>query len=309
MNPFAIAIHGGAGTILRARMTKEKEALYRAGLTEAIHAGHQILKTGGSALDAVEAAVILLENNPRHNAGRGAVYAGDGTHQLDAAIMDGKTLKAGAIAGVRGVKNPILLARKVMEDSAYVMMIGKGAEDFARLKGLEFASPDYFHEQMRYEQWLSVKDTPIMQLDHADKGEKNYSTVGAVALDQHGNLAAASSTGGMTNKRFGRVGDTPIIGAGTYADNATCAVACTGHGEPFIRAVVAHDVVARMAYKGLSLQEATDEIIHQTLIEMDGRGGLIAVDRLGNMALPFNCEGMYRASQVGNEEAVVEIFS
>ncbi|MEM7367308.1 MAG: isoaspartyl peptidase/L-asparaginase [Bacteroidota bacterium] len=307
MKPFSLAIHGGAGTILRSRMTPEKEAIYKAGLSEALTAGHRILAANGSALEAVTTAVVLLENNPLFNAGKGAVYAGDGTHLLDAAIMEGHHPMAGAIAGVRGIKNPILLARKVMEDSAYVMMIGQGAEEFARLKGLDFAPQTYFHDALRYEQWLRVKDTPITQLDHADKGEKNFSTVGAVALDQQGHLAAASSTGGMTNKRFGRVGDTPLIGAGTYA-NRLCAVACTGHGEPFIKAVVGHDIAARMQYKGLSLAEATDEVVHQKLVDMKGLGGLISVDAKGRVAMPFNCEGMYRAAQIGMQEAEVEIF-
>lgn len=307
MKAFAIAIHGGAGTILKSRMTPEKEAVYRQGLSEAIAIGHDILAQGGTALDAVEASVVNLENNPLFNAGKGAVYAGDGTHLLDAAIMDGKRKMAGALAGVRGIKNPIRLARMIMEESAYVMMIGQGAEDFAKLKGLELAPAAYFHDELRYQQWLSVKDTPITQLDHADKGEKNFSTVGAVALDQHGNLAAASSTGGMTNKRFGRVGDTPIIGSGTYADER-CAVACTGHGEPFIQAVVGHDVAARMAYGGASLTQATHEVVHQKLVDMKGSGGLIAVDALGNVCTPFNCEGMYRAKQIEMQDVIVEIF-
>lgn len=294
METYALAIHGGAGTILRSKMSPEKEKEYHAGLRAALETGREVLQKKGTALDAVESTVRVLENNPLFNAGKGAVFAGDGTHLLDASIMCGIERKAGAIAGVRGVKNPISLARTVMEKSAYVMMIGEGAEEFAHLHKLELEPPEYFYDELRYQQWQRVKDTSQMILDHSDKGEKNFSTVGAVALDLHGNLAAATSTGGMTNKKFGRVGDSPIIGAGTYAENETCAVCCTGHGEPFIRTLVAHDVSRLMAYKGYSLEKATREVIHSKLPEINGKGGLIAVDREGNISMEFNTEGMYR---------------
>ncbi|MEZ4851114.1 MAG: isoaspartyl peptidase/L-asparaginase [Bacteroidia bacterium] len=308
MKKTAIAIHGGAGTILRNRMTPEKEKKYKAGLREALILGNELLEKGGKALDVVEEVVKVLENNPLYNAGKGAVFAADGTHLLDASMMCGDTLKAGAIAGVRRVKNPITLARAVMDQSAYVMMVGEGAEAFAKKQGITFESEDYFFDQLRYDQWQRVKDTPMTILDHTDKGEKNFSTVGAVALDQYGNLAAATSTGGMTNKQFGRVGDTPIIGSGCYAENATCAVCCTGHGEPFIRSVVAFDVSRLMAYKGLSLEEAAKEVVMKKLVERDGEGGLIAVDREGNISLTFNCEGMYRGSMVSGGEVYVAIY-
>ncbi|RMG66811.1 MAG: isoaspartyl peptidase/L-asparaginase [Bacteroidetes bacterium] len=307
-HPLALAIHGGAGTIRRHRMTPEAEARYRAGLEAALQVGYAVLARGGHALDAAEAAVLSLEDNPLFNAGKGAVYAHDGTHRFDAAVMRGDTRQAGSVACIRGVRNPIRLARLVMEQSAYVMMVGPEAEDFARLHGLPFEDTAYFHDELRYQQWLRVKDSDQMTLDHSDKGEKNYSTVGAVACDRAGNLAAATSTGGMTNKRFGRVGDSPIIGAGTYADNATCAISATGHGEPFMRAVVAHDVAALMAYRGLSLAEATAEVIHHKLPGMHGSGGLIAVDAQGQVALPFNCEGMYRGSWQEGGLPVVRIF-
>lgn len=308
MKRFAIAIHGGSGTILRSHMPQEKEVLYRKGLEEALLAGYDFLEQGGSALDATEIAVKILEDNALFNAGKGAVFDGDGKHQLDASIMRGDTLEAGSVAGIRGVKNPISLARKVMEESAYVMMIGRGAEKFARLHKLPFKKADYFFDQLRYDQWLRIKDTPMTMLDHADKGERNFSTVGAVALDQEGNLAAATSTGGMTNKQYGRVGDSPIIGSGTYADNKTCAVCCTGHGEPFMRAVAAHRLSALMEYKGVSLKEAANELVHIKLKSMQGKGGLIAVDRSGNIELAFNCEGMYRASRVAGKPPYIGIF-
>jgi len=308
MKRFAIAIHGGSGTILRSQMSSEQESLYKEGLQEAIEAGYAILENGGTSLDAVELAVQILEDNPLFNAARGAVFDSDGKHQLDASIMRGDTLEAGAVAGVKGVKNPINLARKIMDESAYVMMIGRGAEKFARLHKLPFKKADYFYDQLRYDQWVRIKDTPITQLDHVDKGERNFGTVGAVALDQHGNLAAATSTGGMTNKQFGRVGDSSIIGSGTYADNYTCAVCCTGHGEPFMRAVAAHRLSALMEYKGVSLKEAAQELVHVKLANLKGKGGLIAIDRSGNIELTFNCEGMYRASKAAGKKTYIGIF-
>lgn len=306
--PIAIVVHGGAGTILRSRMNPAKEIQYRTGLKQAIEVGKQILADGGTALDAAEQAVRTLEDNPLFNAGKGAVYAGDGLHHLDASIMQGATLEAGAVAGVKGVRNPISLARRVMEGSRYVMMIGAGAEQFAEKEGVERVPPSYFHDELRYKQWLQVKDTDLTQLDHADKGERNWSTVGAVALDQAGNLVAATSTGGMTNKQFGRVGDSPIIGSGTYANNATCGVCCTGHGEPFIRAVVAHDLSCLMAYKGMSLAEAAHHIVQEKLVALQGEGGLIALDAKGNYVLEFNCQGMYRAVWRAGEEIWTGIY-
>ena len=308
MGKTAIAIHGGAGTILRSRMSPEKEKAYLNGLKSALDKGDKLLQEGFLAWEAAEAAVIELEDNPLFNAAKGAVFAADGTHLLDASIMQGDTLAAGAVAGVRGVKNPIKLARIIMEKSAYVMMTGEGAEEFARIHNLDFEPPEYFYDQLRYEQWQRVKDTPLTILDHTDKGEKNFSTVGAVARDQFGNLAAATSTGGMTNKQYGRIGDTPIIGSGCYAQNDTCAVCCSGHGEPFMRAVAAHTVSALMEYKGYSLEEATRYLIHEKMIKMQGEGALLAVDSQGQIAISFNCKGFYRAAKVSGLPAYFGIY-
>lgn len=311
MNKFSIAIHGGAGTILPMLMTAEKEAQYRQGLKTALALGSDILQMGGSSLDAVEAAVVSLENFPLFNAGKGAVFTNKGTHEMDASIMCGKSLEAGAVSGISRVKNPISLARLVKEKSGHVFLSGIEAEGFAKKCGCEFVSEDYFFEAERYKQWQDVKDSDTYQLDHTDKteqGEKKFGTVGAVAFDKYGNLAAATSTGGMTNKRFGRVGDTPIIGAGTYANNNTCAISCTGHGEYFIRAVVAYDISCLMEYKGLSLQEACDFVVKDKLVKFGGEGGLIAIDKQGNIELPFNSDGMYRASLKEGESAFIAIY-
>lgn len=295
---FSIAIHGGAGTILPALMTAEKEVAYKTGLLEALEAGRKILSVGGTSLDAVQAAVASLENFPLFNAGKGAVFTHKGTHEMDAAIMRGDTLEAGAVSGISHVKNPVVLARHIMEHSGHVFLCGAEAEHYAGLHGLELESEAYFYSEERYKQWQEVKDTDNYQLDHnVQAGEgKKFGTVGAVALDRHGNLAAATSTGGMTNKRFGRIGDSPVIGAGTYANNETCAISCTGHGEFFLRAVVAHDIHCLMAYKGLTLQQACDVVVKDKLVKMGGEGGLVAVDAAGNTELSFNSEGMYRAS-------------
>lgn len=303
-----IAIHGGAGTLLKSEMSPEKEAAYTLALHEALHAGNLILSREGSSLDAVEAAVMSMENSPLFNAGRGAVFTADGTHEMDASIMVGQDRMAGAVAGVTGVKNPIALARQVMEQTEHVMLASKGAEEFAKKIGAPMAGPEYFHDDLRYNQWQSVKGTDGFALDHNINPEKKFGTVGAVALDVHGNIAAATSTGGMTNKRYGRVGDSPIIGCGTYAHNATCAVSCTGSGEFFIRGVVAYEVSALMEFKGLSLQAACEEVIHDRLLKINGDGGLIAVDTLGNCALVFNTEGMYRGSVRGDGTPTVEIY-
>lgn len=303
---LALAIHGGAGTIRRDEMSDERARAYRDGLQQALQSGWRVLKDGGAALDAVESAVREFEDNPLFNAGRGSVFTHDEKHEMDAAVMSGRDLRAGAVAAVSGVKNPIMLARRVMEDTEHVLLCGSGAEEFAREAGLEFAPPEYFFDQFRYEQLLQARRDRGVRLDHSPV--KKFGTVGAVALDVEGHLAAATSTGGMTNKRFGRVGDTALVGAGTYADDNTCAVSCTGHGEFFIRAVAAYDVACLMKYKALTLDEACEQVIGVTLCEMGGEGGLVAVDHLGNVALPFNCEGMYRAWVTSDEEAQVAIY-
>jgi len=296
--PIAIAIHAGAGTMNREDMSKQLEAVILGALLEAVQAGHHVLRLGGSSLDAVEAAVTHLENSPHFNAGRGSVFNANGKNEMDASIMDGSNLQAGAVAGVHNIRNPILLARKVMTDSPHVMLMGEGAVSFAREQGLEFADDDYFFTEHRWQQLQKAKEEGEHKSANADEHypDRWMSTVGAVALDSKGNLAAATSTGGMTNKRFGRVGDSPIIGAGTYADNRSCAVSATGHGEYFIRATVAKDICARVQYQGLSLQQAADAVVMDELARLGGTGGIIAVDKAGHIALVFNTEGMYRAS-------------
>lgn len=312
MHNYALAIHGGAGTILKSTMTPEKELAYKTGLQDAIEAGESILKSGGSAFDAVESAIIQLENNPLFNAGKGAVFTNTGTHEMDASIMNGKDLMAGAIAGVQGVKNPISLARAVMEKSEHVLLTGNGAMDFAKKVNAPFENEEYFFVQLRYDQLQQAKQSNSMILDHTEDkiehGEKKFGTVGCVALDLQGNLAAGTSTGGMTNKKFGRVGDSSIIGAGTYANNHTCAISCTGHGELFIRSVVAYDISCLMEYKNLSLKEACDIVVMDKLVKIGGEGGLIALDAKGNIVLPFNSEGMYRASKKQNEDIFIGIY-
>lgn len=319
----ALAIHGGAGTILRENMTPEREAEYRAKLEEALRAGYGVLKQGGSSLDAVTAAIQIMEESPLFNAGKGAVFTSDGKNELDAAIMDGKTRNAGTVAGISTVKSPVAAARAVMEKSPHVMLIGAGAEQFAQEQGLEIVEPSYFFTDQRHEQLLRIQETEQQELDHSGDTQspdstqgyldrhfpdRKFGTVGAVALDQAGNLAAATSTGGMTNKRYGRVGDVPIIGAGTYADNATAAVSATGHGEYFIRSVVAYDISALMKYKGLSLAEAADEVVEKKLVDMGGDGGVISIDALGNIAMPFNTSGMYRASMDTRGKMYIGIY-
>jgi beta-aspartyl-peptidase (threonine type) len=301
---IALAIHGGAGTIRKESMTAAQEAAYRQKMEESLNAGYAVLDAGGSSLDAVIAAIKVMEDSPLFNAGKGAVFTSDGTNEMDAAIMDGATKNAGAVAGLTRVKNPITAAYAVMTKSPHVFMIGPGAEQFAKEQGLELVDPSYFKDQKRYEQWLKIKETEKQQLDHSSLLEmelediyfkdRKFGTVGAVALDKEGNIAAATSTGGMTNKRYGRVGDVPIIGAGTYADNATCAVSATGHGEFFIRTVVGHEIAAQMKYAGKSLEEAADDVVMKQLVAIKGEGGVIAIDRQGNITMPFNSEGMYR---------------
>lgn len=302
---ISIAIHGGAGTILRSTMTPELQAQYEAGLGQALHAGYAILESGGTSVDAVQAAVMHLEDFPLFNAGKGAVFNNRGKHEMDASIMDGRTLAAGAVCGVGNVRNPVQLARAVMDHSGHVLLAGAGAEEFARQMELSFEADSYFFTQQRYDQWQQALLEDKVQLDHSDK---KFGTVGAAALDMAGNLAAATSTGGMTNKKFGRVGDSPIPGAGTYANNATCAISCTGHGELFIRSVVAYDISCLMEYKGLSLQEACNIVVHDKLVRIGGEGGLVAVDYSGNICMPFNSEGMYRASKRNAGEAVIKIY-
>ncbi len=300
MQRYTIVIHGGAGTIRKEKMTPEKESAYTKGLADALEAGYAVLENGGSAVDAVKAAVISLEDNILFNAGRGSVFAKDGSQEMDAAIMDGKTLDAGAIAAVRNIKNPIELAFEVMRNSEHVFLIGKGANDFAHKQGLKMEPDEYFFSQFRYNQWQAVKDSDYYTLDHSNEPvnqdkDKKFGTVGAVACDKDGNLAAATSTGGMTNKDYGRVGDSPLIGIGNYANNQTCAISCTGHGELFIRAVAAYDVSALLDYKGLSLEEAMEEVVNKKLVAIGGEGGMIGVDAKGSPAMVLNSAGMYRA--------------
>ena len=305
MKKIALALHGGAGTILRSSMSAEKEVLYKTALQSALTLGYEVLESGGTAIDAVEHCVISLEDCPLFNAGKGSVFTNTETHEMDAAIMEGNKLMAGAAAGVNGVRNPIQLARKIMENSEHVLLYGKGAEEFAKAMNLSFENSEYFFDQFRFDQLKEIQNTDTFKLDHSDK---KFGTVGAVALDIHGNLAAATSTGGMTNKRFNRIGDSPIIGSGTYANNKTCAVSCTGHGEFFIRAVVAYDVSCLMEYKGLNLKEACYEVVQNKLVKLGGEGGLIAINPNGECVLSFNSDGMYRAwkDAFGNEG--VEIY-
>ena len=303
MKKFALAVHGGAGTIVRSGMTPELEDAYHGALRNAVEAGTQILKADGSALDAVEAAVVVLEDFPLFNAGRGAVFAHDGAQELDASIMEGANFRAGAIAAVRNVRNPIKLARLVMERTPHVLLAGKGADRFAAEMGVTLEADEYFFTDLRWAELQDALEAGEVRLDHSPG---HIGTVGAVACDRSGRLAAATSTGGMTNKKFGRVGDTPLIGSGTYADDL-CAVSCTGHGEFFILAAAAHDVSARMHYLGADLTAATDGTVGR-LTKIGGEGGLIAVDAHGSVALPFNSAGMYRGWAVEGEEPKVAIY-
>ena len=301
---FALVIHGGAGTISQKEITPEIERDLRAGLQRSLDAGRALLENGGSSLDAVAAVVRLLEDDPLFNAGRGAVFTSAGTHEMDAAIMDGRTLRAGAVGGVSRVRNPIDLARAVMEKSPHVMLAGQGAEDFARELGLEIVDDKYFYTDQR---WQALERVRANQNETAFSDQDRHGTVGAVALDAAGNLAAATSTGGNTNKWPGRIGDTPVIGAGTYANNKTCAVSATGDGEFFMLAVAAHDLSALMEYRGMNLEEAANAVMDK-VGALGGTGGLIAVDRDGNIALPFNTTGMYRGSIVAGGKNFVGIY-
>lgn len=308
MKPFSMVIHGGAGTLVKGLMTPELEASYKSALENALEAGYAVLQQEGNALSAVEVAVKLLEDTPLFNAGRGAVFTAEGTHEMDAAIMDGSNLKAGAVSLVTGIKNPISLARDVMQNSYHVFLAGEGAMEFAKSHGYVLEPPGYFYDEVRFQQWQGIKDSATFQLDHSAKKDGKFGTVGAVACDANGNLAAATSTGGMTNKKWGRVGDSPMIGAGTYANNATCAISCTGSGEYFIRGVVAYDVSCLMEYKGMTLQEAATEVIHHRILKIGGDGGLIAVDANGHIAMPFNTEGMYRAYKTSKGDYAIAIY-
>ncbi|MBA3899480.1 MAG: isoaspartyl peptidase/L-asparaginase [Bacteroidetes bacterium] len=312
MKKFVIAVHGGAGTITRKNMTPDNELAHITGLEEALMIGDNILAKGGTAVDAVEAVTKAMEDNPLFNAGRGSVFTHDGKNEMDASIMDGKTLMAGAVSSIRNIQHPVGLARMIMENTDHVFLVGKGAEAFAEKMKVEKMPDSYFFTQHRFDQYLAVYQTDKVQLDHTegdtDLPNPYIGTAGAVALDMHGNIAAATSTGGMTNKKFGRAGDSPMIGAGTYANNLTCAVSCTGHGEYFIRSVVAYDVSCLMEYKGLSLQEASDYVIHKKLSPLGGEGGLVAVDALGNLALPFNSSGMYRGYKRSGEDCKTMIY-
>ena len=313
---FVLAIHGGAGTILKKNMTDSLEKAYIEKLTESLQAGYDQIKQGKSSLDAIEAAIHVMEDSPLFNAGKGAVFTNQGKNELDAAIMDGSNLKAGAVAGVTSVKNPISAARAVMDKSEHVMMVGKGAEEFAAKNGIEIVDPKYFWTQQRWDglQRALKRDAERAELDHDDKQaflppfkDEKFGTVGCVALDQHGNLAAGTSTGGMTNKKFGRVGDAPIIGAGTYANNETVAISCTGWGEFFIRSVAAYNVSAKMKYAKLDITEASQQVIDE-IGKLGGDGGMIAIDKNGEVAMPFNTEGMYRGMVTADGKITVEIY-
>jgi L-asparaginase / beta-aspartyl-peptidase len=311
----AIALHGGAGTIARNSMTPEQEKLYHEGLAGAVRAGQRVLEQGGSALDAVAEAVVALEDYPLFNAGHGAVYTRDGKHELDASIMDGRTLATGAVGCVRRLRNPVRAARLVMERSEYVFMVGEGADAFALEHSLAEVENSYFDTEGRHAQWLLVREGGGVALDHdaasrfaASNLGRKVGTVGAVAIDRDGNLAAATSTGGMTNKHSGRIGDSPLIGAGCYADNRTVAISATGVGEVFVRTVAAHDIAARIDYTGATLAEACRQVIMEKLPPLGGRGGIVAIDRFGNVELPFNTEGMYRGHARGGETPITAIY-
>lgn len=306
----ALVIHGGAGNIYKKNIPDSLEMLYEQKMNEALRAGMEILHNGGTSLEAVKAAINIMEDSPLFNAGKGAVFTGEKTNELDASIMDGATLNAGAVAGVKHIKNPINAAIEVMQYSPHVMMTGEGAESFAKSRGIELVDAAYFFTEKRYNQLLKVQES-----DSSKQGRSNWKnnyykhgTVGAVGLDKYGNIVAGTSTGGMTNKKFGRVGDAPIIGAGTYANNKTCGISATGHGEYFIRAVVAHDIAAIMEYKGLGIQEAADIVIQEKLVDLGGEGGVIGLDAKGNIMMSFNSNGMFRGYIKNKDNPKVFIY-
>ena len=316
-NDFAIIIHGGAGTILKKNMTKEKEEAYKEKLAEAIKVGHSILKKGGTSQEAVLKTIQVMEDSPLFNAGKGAVFTNAGTNELDASFMDGKTLNAGAVAGVKDVKSPIELAIKVMTDSEHVMLSGDGASLFAKEQGLEIVAPSYFYTDQRFKALQKVKNRQKIKSKVSNKQaafydatikDSKFGTVGCVALDKNGNIAAGTSTGGMTNKRWGRIGDAPIIGSGTYANNLTCGVSSTGWGEYFIRGQVAYDISAQMEYQQKTLKQATKDVIQNKLTKLGGLGGVVALDNNGNMSFEFNTAGMYRASMDDQGVLIVKIY-
>ena len=306
MNKIAIALHGGAGTILKKYITPAQEAAYKKGLKNALDVGYAALEQNKTAVDAVELSIIEMENSPLFNAGKGSVFTNKGTHEMDASIMEGKKLHAGAAALVNNIKNPISLARLIMEKSEHVMLAGEGAIEFAKKMECRIEQDSYFFDEFRYQQWLDVKDSDKVQLDHSVN--KKIGTIGAVALDAFGNLAAGTSTGGVTNKKTGRIGDSPVIGSGTYAYNTTCAISCTGTGEFFLRGVVAYDISCLMEYKGMSLEDACHEVINNKLLKLGGDGGLVGVDRNGNITVSFNTEGMYRAFKQSGKPDVIAIY-
>jgi beta-aspartyl-peptidase (threonine type) len=309
MSTYTLVIHGGAGTILKEDMTPELEAAYEKALQEALNIGYALLEKGQAALDAVRATVVSLEDNILFNAGKGSVFTKDGRQEMDASIMEGQHLMAGVVSAVRNIRNPVELAYAVMTQSPHVMLTGQGAFEFAKLHGIQTEPDEYFYSEFRHNQWKQLQDSDTVALDHnVVVKNKKFGTVGAAACDKHGNIAAATSTGGMTNKQWGRVGDSSIIGAGTYANNKTCAISCTGHGESFIRAVAAYDVSCLMEYKGLTLQEAMHVVVNDKLLKIDGEGGMIGVDAKGNTAMLFNSEGMYRGMRSSGGRNEVAIY-
>ncbi|WP_299156328.1 isoaspartyl peptidase/L-asparaginase family protein [uncultured Tenacibaculum sp.] len=315
-NEFAIIIHGGAGTILKKNMTSERELAYKTKLKEAITTGYTILKNGGTSLDAVEKTIHIMENSPLFNAGKGAVFTHNETNEMDASIMNGNNLNAGAVAGITNVKNPISAARKVMTNSNHVLLSGKGASIFAKEQGLEIVDPSYFFTEKRFKSLQRIKEKEKTELDHDTKSafydpeikDSKFGTVGCVALDKDGNITAGTSTGGMTNKRWNRIGDSPIIGSGTYANNKTCGVSSTGWGEYFIRAQVAYDISAQMEYQNKTLKDATKDVIQNKLTKLGGTGGIVALDKNGNMSFEFNTAGMYRASMDDKGKLILKIY-
>ncbi|MEN9995161.1 MAG: hypothetical protein RL762_1818 [Bacteroidota bacterium] len=316
--PIALAVHGGASNIKNLNLTPEQEQAYIKAIDSALNIGYQILSSGGTAIDAVSLMVVYLEDNPLFNAGRGSVIAADSSIQMDAAIMDGNSLKCGAVSGVQTTKNPILVAKTILEKSNYIFLYGKGAEHFASANGLEIVDPSYFRTPYRWSQFQKVVNTDTVKLDNDSRGSidpiddakfEKFGTVGAVAKDQYGNLAAATSTGGLLNKKYNRIGDSPIIGAGTYANNETCAISCTGKGEDFLRLVVGHEISARMRYKHESLQIAVTEVIQKDLKRINGRGGCIGIDKKGNIAISFTTSGMFHGYIDKNGKRTVAIYA